>query len=217
MFHKIWNEFLLAARKSDSCSSPVVASEVRGPWLLSSAVVCSIWPFHINCVGLLKWHHYLVSLMYISFPFFLQIMTKHFNYEENHKLMDQRLVICTISCLFAVTALVYDFLRPFPESRLVLLICVLSYPLTIICTLNEVFKLLAYGSFYTLWRSSCHMLVPVQFVLLQVVAHWGSIGEWRRGKDRKQPIGLDESTPVSKANKIKRTYLNIMLWGTLVE
>lgn len=69
------------------------------------------------------------------FPFFLfsflltQIMTKHFKYDENHTLMDQRLVICTVACLFAATALVYDFLRPFPESRLVLLVCVVSYPL----------------------------------------------------------------------------------------
>lgn len=55
-------------------------------------------------------------------------MTKHFKYDENHTLMDQRLVICTVACLFAGTALVYDYLRPFPESRLVLLVCVVSYP-----------------------------------------------------------------------------------------
>ncbi|XP_022093861.1 probable signal peptidase complex subunit 2 [Acanthaster planci] len=55
------------------------------------------------------------------------IMTSHFKYTENHGMIDKRLAMCTIACMFALTALLYDYLYPFPESRVVLATCVLSY------------------------------------------------------------------------------------------
>lgn len=79
------------------------------------------------------------------------IMTKHFKYDENHTLMDQRLVICTVACLFAGTALVYDYLRPFPESRLVLLVCVVSY-----------FLLMGVLTLYTTYVERNHFLIVHQ-------------------------------------------------------
>lgn len=47
----------------------------------------------------------------------LQVLIKNYGCSENHGLMDGRLVICTIAVAFAMFALVWDFLRPFPESR----------------------------------------------------------------------------------------------------
>lgn len=56
-------------------------------------------------------------------------MKDKFGYVESHKLMDMRLLICTVAVGFSLFALIWDFLRPFPESRPVLIMCVLSYPL----------------------------------------------------------------------------------------
>lgn len=56
-----------------------------------------------------------------------KVMKDKFGYVESHKLMDMRLLICTVAVGFSLFALIWDFLRPFPESRPVLIMCVLSY------------------------------------------------------------------------------------------
>jgi signal peptidase complex subunit 2 len=55
------------------------------------------------------------------------VLTEKLGFVETHKLVDGRLFLCTIAVGFAVFALVWDYLYPFPLSRTVLITCVLSY------------------------------------------------------------------------------------------
>lgn len=61
---------------------------------------------------------------YVTYNYYcVQIAKEEFEYVENFTLMDQRLAICTIACSFSGFALVYDYLYPFPASRMVLAMC----------------------------------------------------------------------------------------------
>lgn len=56
-----------------------------------------------------------------------QAIKEKFNYVEKTYLIDLRLTVAAISVSFALFALLWDWLYPFPKSRNVLILCVVCY------------------------------------------------------------------------------------------
>lgn len=55
------------------------------------------------------------------------ILVDKLEYAEHHRLMDIRLAVCLTAVGAAMFALLWDYLNPFPASRSVLVLCVISY------------------------------------------------------------------------------------------
>ena len=68
-------------------------------------------------------------------------MKDDFKCDEDHSLMNGRLALSALGVSFALFAVVWDYLHPFPESRTVLIVCAISYfILSGILTLYVMFK-----------------------------------------------------------------------------
>ncbi|CAH2229035.1 signal peptidase complex subunit 2 [Pararge aegeria] len=56
-----------------------------------------------------------------------EVFTGELKCKESFALIDGRLCLCALAVGVALYALLWDYLYPFPQSKLVLIICVLSY------------------------------------------------------------------------------------------
>ncbi|CAF2060002.1 unnamed protein product [Rotaria magnacalcarata] len=70
------------------------------------------------------------------------------HYTEDYSVMNRRLCIALIACLFSLYALVYDWFNPFPKSRSVLIVCTVSY-FIIIGILTFYMQFIESGRFFT--------------------------------------------------------------------
>jgi len=56
-----------------------------------------------------------------------KVFTEQLSYTEQHSLEDGRLFLCAIAVGIALYGIVWDFFNPFPQSKFVLICCVLLY------------------------------------------------------------------------------------------
>merc|ERR1712071_286954 len=112
-----------------------------------------------------------------------EVLIEKFNYTENFALMDGRLAICTISVAVAGFALLWDFLHPFPESKIVLLVCVLTYFAMGVLTVYTTYK--EKGIFVSLYTSGSDISVNASSLLKKYDDKYELVLVYEDGKSKK--------------------------------
>ncbi|ESO09355.1 hypothetical protein HELRODRAFT_73751, partial [Helobdella robusta] len=121
-----------------------------------------------------------------------KIFKEKFGYVESFRLMDGRLILCTISVVFALFAFAWDYIYPFPKSRDVLIICIYYTYFVMMLVLTIYMTYIEKGCFMLALEKDKTMLDPDNI--------WKLTSKLKRFDD-KYELHISYTNGISKKNK----------------